>query len=663
MPRRDQSWRPSSSWRACPAAGSPSSGRCSSSATRATTAIAWSARRPRGRSRLWSSSARVPSAWPRVRWRRAWTLGGSCRSTTSKAHAMRSSRGCVMATWCSSRRPAASSSTGWWTTSGAIWAGRRGDDREPRAGRADRGSPPRVRADRDPDVALHPPAPRRRVRQADPPGWTGEPLRQGRDADDGRAAHRGRRHRHLLLPSAGTGRRDLRPARGLGRGRCPGRLRRLPERPDRVGDPRPAEAALAERRRVRGRVADPADLPDHRHRGPVRGPGLDRPADLRRLRSLRHRRRGQRRQHHRRARRPVGRDGRHRVRCLHADRAAERAGAAQPGPAVCADRRGAARIPLVQRPPGADLHRRFRRPLARCDARRHGPHHRTDPGPPSDRDHLRDRDRLGHPPGRLVQDVGRPAAIPDEPDPPPLRARWLGRGEDHDPLLDHRDPRRAARRHALPRVAEPAPVTGTTMTTTGPIELDGLTLDDVRAGALRGRLVTVLGLARSGLALTRFLADAGAMVTVSDRGPAGELAEAIEGLDGRSVSLALGPAIDPAVTWRDADLVATSPSITPDFPTTEPRLRAALRDLVDARAGGDVTVPALVSEADLYLRLCPAPTIGVTGTKGKTTTSSLTAAVLAADPAHPAVLGGNIGTPLVEWLPELTPEHRVVDEL
>ncbi len=74
-------------------------------------------------------------------------------------------------------------------------------------------------------------------------------------------------------------------------------------------------------------------------------------------------------------------------------------------------------------------------------------------------------------------------------------------------------------------------------------------------------------------------------------------------------------------------------------------------------------VPALVSEADLFLRLCPAPTIGVTGTKGKTTTSSLTAALLAADPAHPVVLGGNIGIPIVERLPELTPAHRVVDEL
>ena len=70
-----------------------------------------------------------------------------------------------------------------------------------------------------------------------------------------------------------------------------------------------------------------------------------------------------------------------------------------------------------------------------------------------------------------------------------------------------------------------------------------------------------------------------------------------------------------------------------------------------------------MSEVDLFLRLCPAPTIGITGTKGKTTTSALTHALLATDHDHPAVLGGNIGTPLVERLPELTPRHRVVVEL
>ena len=196
-----------------------------------------------------------------------------------------------------------------------------------------------------------------------------------------------------------------------------------------------------------------------------------------------------------------------------------------------------------------------------------------------------------------------------------------------------------------------------------PIDLDALDLESVRAGALRDRPITVLGLARSGIALTRFLADAGARVTVYDGRDATQLAEAIEALGERPVELALGPAIEPAATWVDAELVATSPSITPDYPTTEPRLRAALRALVDARAAGDPATPALVSEADLFLRLCPAPSIGVTGTKGKTTTASLTAALLAADPSHPVVLGGNIGIPIIERLPELTPDHRVVDEL
>ncbi len=201
------------------------------------------------------------------------------------------------------------------------------------------------------------------------------------------------------------------------------------------------------------------------------------------------------------------------------------------------------------------------------------------------------------------------------------------------------------------------------MTPIRPLDPDALTLAGIRAGVLAGRPVTVLGLARSGLALARFLADAGARVTVYDGRPAAELEGAIEELGGRAVNLRLGPDVDPASTWSDAALVATSPSITPAYPTTEPRLRAQLQVLVDARAAGDPGVPALVAESDLFLRLCPAPTIGVTGTKGKTTTASLAHAILATDPIHPAILGGNIGTPLVERLPELTADHRVVVEL
>ncbi len=199
--------------------------------------------------------------------------------------------------------------------------------------------------------------------------------------------------------------------------------------------------------------------------------------------------------------------------------------------------------------------------------------------------------------------------------------------------------------------------------TLSPVDIDGLTLDGIRAGALDRRPVTVLGLARSGIALARFLHDAGADVTVYDVRPETALSRAIDQLGGRDVRLALGPEVDPAPILAGAALVTTSPSITPDYPTTEPRLRAALAAVVAARAAGEAGAPALVSESDLFLRLCPAPTIGVTGTKGKTTTSSLIHAILAADPLHPAVLGGNIGQPLVERLPDLTPGHRVVVEL
>ena len=195
------------------------------------------------------------------------------------------------------------------------------------------------------------------------------------------------------------------------------------------------------------------------------------------------------------------------------------------------------------------------------------------------------------------------------------------------------------------------------------IEPDGLALADVLAGSLRDRPVTVLGFARSGIAVARFLADRGARVTIYDGRPAAELRAAIAALEGRHVTLRLGPEVDPAATWRHAALVVTSPSINPDYPTTEPRLRAALTALRAARVAGDPAAPALVSEPDLFLRLCPAPTIGVTGTKGKTTTAALTAALLTASPSHPAVIGGNIGIPLIERLSELTPDHRVVIEL
>ena len=192
---------------------------------------------------------------------------------------------------------------------------------------------------------------------------------------------------------------------------------------------------------------------------------------------------------------------------------------------------------------------------------------------------------------------------------------------------------------------------GATEAAVEPIDLATLSLD-----SFNGRPVAVLGLARSGLALCRFLADHGAIVTGYDARSSDELSAGLARLEGRPVRLLLGPDVDPTAALAGQALICTSPSVSSRYPTTEPRLRSALGEV---EAAGGVPV---VSEVDLFLRLCPAKTIGVTGTKGKTTTASLTAAVLEAGSA-PVVLGGNIGIPLVEQLPELTARHQVVLEL
>jgi len=173
---------------------------------------------------------------------------------------------------------------------------------------------------------------------------------------------------------------------------------------------------------------------------------------------------------------------------------------------------------------------------------------------------------------------------------------------------------------------------------------------------LRGRRAVVLGLARSGVAACRFLADHGAIVAAYDRRPAAELADEIAALGARQVRLALGVDETAAVALLGhADLLVTSPSVSARFATTDPWLREAL---VDAEARG----AEIVSEVELFLRLTRARILGITGTKGKTTTASLLAAMLDAG-GLPNALGGNIGTPLVERAIELGPDDWAVLEL
>ena len=89
---------------------------------------------------------------------------------------------------------------------------------------------------------------------------------------------------------------------------------------------------------------------------------------------------------------------------------------------------------------------------------------------------------------------------------------------------------------------------------------------------LRGRQVLVLGLARSGVAAARMLVDAGALVTIYDRRPAAELGDSVASLGDRAVTLALEatPAAVRELLGK-ADLLVTSPSISPDVGTCRSR--------------------------------------------------------------------------------------------
>ncbi|MEW6741993.1 MAG: UDP-N-acetylmuramoyl-L-alanine--D-glutamate ligase [Planctomycetota bacterium] len=153
-----------------------------------------------------------------------------------------------------------------------------------------------------------------------------------------------------------------------------------------------------------------------------------------------------------------------------------------------------------------------------------------------------------------------------------------------------------------------------------------------------------LGLFGGGLGAARFLAGRGAQVTVTDLKGEASLAESLQKLPPRC-RLVLGRHEE--ADFRGTNLVVANPAVRPDSPF-----------LAVAREAG---VP-VETEISLFLRFCPAPSLGVTGSNGKTTTTSLLAHMLqsAGWRTH---LGGNVGGSLLESLGKIAPADRVVLEL
>ena len=161
---------------------------------------------------------------------------------------------------------------------------------------------------------------------------------------------------------------------------------------------------------------------------------------------------------------------------------------------------------------------------------------------------------------------------------------------------------------------------------------------------LRGRRIAVLGIGVSNRPLIRLLLRQGLSVLACDRTPREKLDAEVLELERAGAQLHVG---EDYLDDVQADIVFRTPGMHPDIPALR-RLRAA---------GAEIT-----SEMEIFFSLCPCLIIAVTGSDGKTTTTTLIARILE-HAGRRVFLGGNIGTPLLPQVDEMQPEDLAVVEL
>ena len=155
--------------------------------------------------------------------------------------------------------------------------------------------------------------------------------------------------------------------------------------------------------------------------------------------------------------------------------------------------------------------------------------------------------------------------------------------------------------------------------------------------SVRGQNVTVVGAARSGVAAALLLAERGARVTLTDESAG---LEQITAARLRDAGVALEPGRPPRDTFTSSDLLVLSPGV----PLDQPAVAAA------RHAGVHV-----MGEVELASRWLSGRIVAITGTKGKSTTTTLTGRMFAAGGLK-TVVGGNIGTPLSSQVASSTPD-------
>src|SRR6266567_6735494 len=162
---------------------------------------------------------------------------------------------------------------------------------------------------------------------------------------------------------------------------------------------------------------------------------------------------------------------------------------------------------------------------------------------------------------------------------------------------------------------------------------------------LNGKRVLVVGLGKSGVASALFMKAHGARVTVSDTKSGDELRNEIPVLLDHGITVETGGHGDR--TFRGQDLIVVSPGVPVDAPP-----------LVQARALGE----SVIGEIELAAQFLPGPIVAITGSNGKTTTTTLTGEIMTAS-GFQALVGGNIGTPAISLAERAKPETTIVLEI
>ncbi len=157
--------------------------------------------------------------------------------------------------------------------------------------------------------------------------------------------------------------------------------------------------------------------------------------------------------------------------------------------------------------------------------------------------------------------------------------------------------------------------------------------------------VVILGLARQGTALARYLVEQGAQVAVSDAKPAEQLTDALSSLRDLTIEYALGN--HPPTLLANTDMLCLSGGVPADAPLAQ-----------EARRRG----VAVSNDSQIFLDAARCRVVGITGSAGKTTTTTLTGKIIQAG-GRQAWVGGNIGNPLIADLGRMKADDLAVMEL